>query len=85
MATINIKLNHAVNVSTYWVSLEAEVARPYFCSEVNLTVKEGSKQFRGLPPIGRSVVVTDSGLHKVYLQLLCTTPSTPQHFQMLRC
>lgn len=33
-------------VSTYWVSLEAEVARPYLCPEVNLTVKEGSKQFR---------------------------------------
>lgn len=46
MAIINIKLNHAVNISTYWVSLEAEVARPYFCSEVNLTAKEGSKQLR---------------------------------------
>lgn len=32
-----------VNIRTYWVSLKAEVARPNFCSEVDLTVKEGSK------------------------------------------
>lgn len=42
----NIKLKYAVNVSAYRVSLKAEVACPYFCSEVNLTVKEGTKQFR---------------------------------------
>lgn len=31
---------------TYWISLETEVACPYFCSEVNLTVKVGWKLFR---------------------------------------
>lgn len=46
MVTIHVKLDHAVNISTYWVSLEAEVACPYFSPEVNLTVKKGSKQFR---------------------------------------
>lgn len=39
MFQIAARLNYALNHSTYRVSLEAEVAGPYFCSEVNLTVK----------------------------------------------
>lgn len=36
-----VKLNYAVLADTHWVSLEAEVTCPYFCSEINLTVREG--------------------------------------------
>lgn len=64
---IAARLNYALSHSTYRVSLEAEVAGPYFCSEVNLTVKNKNKSKKIEAVSNCHKCGCDWNIHKVYL------------------